>query len=191
MTHYILLLVSCIFINNIILAQYLGSCPFLGTSKRIETALGMGMAVVFVLTLAGATTWLTYNWILVSYKLEFLQTIAFILIVASLVQFVEMFVKKSVPGLYASLGIFLPLITTNCAVLGVCLLNIQKDYTFVETVVSSAAYAMGFGFALILFAGILEKTALSKVPKSLQGTPISLITAGILALAFMGFKGMI
>lgn len=191
MTQYILLVVSCIFINNIILAQYLGSCPFLGTSKRIETALGMGMAVTFVLALAGATTWLMYNWVLVPYKIEFLQTIAFILIVASLVQFVEMFMKKSVPGLYAGLGIFLPLITTNCAVLGVCLLNIQKNYTFVETVLSSTAYAMGFGFALILFAGIREKTFLAKVPESLQGTPIGLITAGILALAFMGFKGMI
>ena len=191
MTDYILLIVGCVFVNNIILAQYLGSCPFLGTSKKIDTAVGMGMAVIFVLAMAGATTWMVYNWVLLPHKLEFLQTIAFILIVASLVQVVELFLKKSIPTLYAGLGIFLPLITTNCAVLGVCLLNIQKNYTFVETLITSIGYAIGFAFALVLFAGIREKTFLSRVPESLQGTPIGLITAGILALAFMGFKGMI
>ena len=191
MSDYILLIVGCVFVNNIILAQYLGSCPFLGTSKRIDTALGMGMAVIFVLAMAGAATWMVYNWILLPHQLEFLQTIAFILIVASLVQVVELFLRKSIPALYAGLGIFLPLITTNCAVLGVCLLNIQKNYTFVETLISSVGYALGFAFALVLFSGIREKTFLSRVPESLQGTPIGLITAGILALAFMGFKGMI
>ncbi|MBI9076937.1 MAG: electron transport complex subunit RsxA [Desulfatibacillum sp.] len=191
MEHYIVLVISCIFVNNILLAQFLGNCPFLGTSKKIETAVGMAMAVIFVLVMAGGITWLVNTYILIPFKLEYLQTIAFILVIASLVQFVEMFLKKSIPGLYAGLGIFLPLITTNCAVFGVCIINIKEEYSFLEALVSSFSYAAGFGLALILFAGVRERIILARVPKPLQDTSIGLITAGILALAFMGFKGMV
>lgn len=192
MEHYIVILISCIFVNNILLAQFLGNCPFLGTSKKMETAVGMAMAVVFVLVMAGAITWIVWTQILVPLELEYLQTIGFILVIASLVQLVEMFLKKSIPGLYAGLGIFLPLITTNCAVMGVCLINAQKDgMGFVEAVFYSFAYAVGFGLALILFAGVRERILLARVPKALQDTSIGLVTAGILALAFMGFKGMV
>ncbi|SHJ59109.1 electron transport complex protein RnfA [Desulfatibacillum alkenivorans DSM 16219] len=187
----IVLIISCIFVNNILLAQFLGNCPFLGTSKKLETALGMAMAVIFVLVMAGAITWIVQYFILDKFKLEYLQTIAFILVIASLVQFVEMFLKKSIPGLYAGLGIFLPLITTNCAVFGVCIINMKEGYGFLETLVSSFAYAAGFGLALILFAGVRERIILARVPKPLQDTSIGLITAGVLALAFMGFKGMV
>ncbi len=191
MTEYILLSVSCIFVNNIVVAQFLGNCPFLGTSKKMETAVGMAMAVIFVLVLAGIITWITNTFFLKPLKLEYLQTISFILVIASLVQFVEMFLKKNVPALYAGLGIFLPLITTNCAVMGVCIMNIQKDYTFMQTLVSSLAYAIGFGLALILFAGLRERILLARVPKPLQDTSIGLITAGMLSLAFFAFKGMV
>jgi H+/Na+-translocating ferredoxin:NAD+ oxidoreductase subunit A len=187
----IILSISCILINNILLAQYLGNCPFLGTSKRMETAVGMAMAVVFVLVLAGALTWLVNNYLLIKYDLVYLQTIAFILVIAALVQFVEMFLKKSIPALYAGLGIFLPLITTNCAVLGVCLINIKEEYTFVEALVTSFSYAVGFGLALVLFAGVREKILLARVPKPLQDTSIALVTAGILSLTFFAFKGMV
>lgn len=186
----IVLAVSCILVNNILLAQYLGNCPFLGTSKKMETAVGMAMAVVFVLVLAGAITWVTQTYFLNPLKLGYLQTIAFIVVIASLVQFVEMFLKKSIPALYSGLGIFLPLITTNCAVLGVCLINIKEEYTFLETIVSSFAYAVGFGLALILFAGVRERILLARVPKPLQDTSIGLVTAGMLSLAFFAFKGM-
>ena len=188
---YILLAVSCVLVNNILLAQYLGNCPFLGTSKKMETAVGMAMAVVFVLVLAGVITWLTEAYILKRFGLQYLRTIAFILVIASLVQFVEMFLKKSIPALYAGLGIFLPLITTNCAVMGVCLININEEYSFLQTVVSSFAYAAGFGLALVLFAGVRERILLARVPRPLQDTSIGLVTAGLLSLAFFAFKGMV
>ena len=191
MGDYIVLAISCILVNNILLAQYLGNCPFLGTSKRMETAVGMSMAVVFVLVMAGVITWVANTYFLRQFGLEYLRTIAFILVIASLVQFVELFLKKSIPALYAGLGIFLPLITTNCAVMGVCLININEEYTFIQALVSSFAYAVGFGLALILFAGLRERIILGRVPKPLQDTSIGLVTAGLLSLAFFAFKGMV
>jgi electron transport complex protein RnfA len=157
----------------------------------METAVGMAMAVVFVLVLAGVITWLLEAFILTPFKMEFLRTVAFILVIAALVQFVEMFLKKSIPALYAGLGIFLPLITTNCAVMGVCLINIKEEYTFMQALVASFAYAVGFGLALILFAGVRERILLARVPKPLQDTSIGLVTAGMLSLAFFAFKGMV
>jgi electron transport complex protein RnfA len=191
MGDYIVLIISCIFVNNILLAQFLGNCPFFGTSKKMETAVGMAMAVIFVLVMAGAITWITETFILQKFGLEFLRTIVFILVIAALVQFVEMFLKKSIPGLYAGLGIFLPLITTNCAVMGACLINIKEEYTFVQALVASFSYAAGFGLALILFAGLRERILLARVPKPLQDTSIALITAGIISLSFFAFKGMV
>jgi len=185
------LAISCIFINNILLAQFLGNCPFLGTSKKMETAMGMGMAVIFVLVMAGIITWIVDVYLLKALNVEYLRTVSFILVIASLVQFVEMFLKKSIPGLYAGLGIFLPLITTNCAVMGVCLINIKEEYSFLEVAVSSFSYAVGFGLALVLFAGIRERINLARVPQALQDTSIGLVTAGIIALTFMSFKGMV
>ena len=190
MGEYLVLVISCIFVNNILLAQFLGNCPFFGTSKKMETAVGMGMAVTFVLVMAGVITWIVDAFILKKFGLEYLRTIAFILVIAALVQFVEMFLKKSMPALYAGLGIFLPLITTNCAVMGVCLININKEYDFMHTLVASFSYAVGFGFALVLFAGIRERILLARVPKPLQDTSIALVTAGILSLTFFAFKGM-
>jgi electron transport complex protein RnfA len=186
----ILLAISGIFVNNILLAQYLGNCPFLGVSKRMETAIGMAMAVVFVLVMAGTFTWITNNYLLIPFGFGFLRTVAFILVIASLVQFVEMFLKKSIPALYAGLGIFLPLITTNCAVLGVALLLDQEEYDFLHAIVASVAYAVGYGLALILFAGIRERILLARVPKPLQDTAIGLVMAGMMSLAFFAFKGM-
>jgi len=191
MTDYFVLAISCILVNNILLAQYLGNCPFLGTSKKMETATGMGMAVVFVLVLAGIITWITNTYILKPLNIEFLRTLSFILIIASLVQFVEMFLKKSIPALYAGLGIFLPLITTNCAVLGVCLININEEYTFLQATVASFSYAVGFGLALVLFAGLRERINIARVPKPLQDTSLGLVTAGLIALSFYAFKGMV
>ena len=191
MTDLFVLAISCIFINNILLAQFLGNCPFLGTSKKMETAVGMSMAVVFVLVMAGIITWIVDTYMLKALDVEYLRTVSFILVIASLVQFVEMFLKKSIPGLYAGLGIFLPLITTNCAVMGVCLINIKEEYTFIQALVSSFAYAVGFGIALILFAGVRERVNLARVPKPLQDTSIGLVTAGIIALTFMSFRGMV
>lgn len=191
MGDYIVLIISCIFVNNILLAQFLGNCPFFGTSKKMETAVGMAMAVVFVLVLAGLITWIAYNWILVPTGLVYLRTIVFILVIAALVQFVEMFLKKSIPALYAGLGIFLPLITTNCAVFGACVINIDKEYNFMQALVASFAYAVGFGLALVIFAGLREKILLARVPRPLQDTSIALITAGVLSLAFYAFKGMV
>ncbi len=191
MGDYIVLIISCIFVNNILLAQFLGNCPFFGTSKKMETAVGMAMAVIFVLVMAGGITWLTYQFLLVPFDLVYLRTIAFILVIAALVQFVEMFLKKSIPALYAGLGIFLPLITTNCAVLGACVLNIDKDYSFMQSLVASFAYAFGFGLALVIFAGLREKILLARVPRPLQDTSIALVTAGVLSLAFYAFKGMV
>jgi Na+-translocating ferredoxin:NAD+ oxidoreductase subunit A len=191
MTEYITLLVSCLFVNNILLIQYLGNCPFLGTSKKMETAIGMTMGVIFVLVMSGAVTWLSWVYLLKPLGLEYLRTLVFILLIATLVQFVEMFLKKNVPALYTALGIYLPLITTNCAVLGVCFINIDEDYNFVKTLVSSFAYPAGFGLALILFAGVRERILLARVPKPLQDTSIGLATAGMFSLAFFGFKGMV
>ena len=191
MGDYIVLAISCIFVNNILLAQFLGNCPFLGTSKKMETATGMGMAVVFVLVMAGMATWITDHYLLKPLNIEFLRTLSFILIIASLVQFVEMFLKKSMPALYAGLGIFLPLITTNCAVMGVCLININEEYNFLQAIVASLAYAIGFGLALVLFAGIRERVNVARVLKPLQDTSIGLVTAGIIALSFLAFKGMV
>ncbi len=191
MGDYIVLIISCIFVNNILLAQFLGNCPFFGTSKKMETAVGMAMAVVFVLVMAGVISYITYHMILVPAGLVYLRTIAFILVIASLVQFVEMFLKKSIPALYAGLGIFLPLITTNCAVFGACVINIDKEYNFMQALVASFAYAVGFGLALVIFAGLREKILLARVPKPLQDTSIALVTAGVLSLAFYAFKGMV
>ena len=191
MSDLIVLAISCILINNILLAQFLGNCPFLGTSKKMETAIGMSMAVVFVLVMAGVITWMVNRYFLVQFNLEYLRTVAFILVIASLVQFVEMFLKKSIPALYAGLGIFLPLITTNCAVMGVCLINVNEQYNFLEALVASFAYAVGFGLALILFAGVRERILLARVPGPLMDTSIALVTAGILSLTFFAFKGMV
>ena len=191
MTDYLILIVSCIFVNNILLMQYLGNCPFLGVSKRMETAMGMSMAVVFVLVMAGSITWMVDNFLLKPFDLEYLRTLTFIMVIASLVQFVEMFLRKSIPTLYAGLGIFLPLITTNCAVMGVCLINIMEEYSFIQALVASFAYAIGFGLALVLFAGLRERITLARVPKPLQDTSIGLVTAGMLSLAFFAFKGMV
>jgi electron transport complex protein RnfA len=191
MGDYIVLIVSCIFVNNILLAQFLGQCPFFGTSKKMETALGMAMAVIFVLVMAATITWVIYQFLLIPLELTFLRTIAFILVIASLVQFVEMFLKKSIPGLYAGLGIFLPLITTNCAVFGACVINIDKEYSFMQALVASFSFAAGFGLALILFAGLRERILLARVPRPLQDTSIALVTAGIISLSFYAFKGMV
>ena len=190
MDDYILLAISCIFVNNILLMQYLGNCPFLGVSKRMETAVGMAMAVIFVLVMAGSITWVVNAFALKPFSLEYLTTLAFILVIASLVQFVEMFLKKSIPALYAGLGIFLPLITTNCAVMGVCLINIKEEYNFLQALTASFTYAVGFGLALVLFAGVRERILLARVPKPLQDTSIGLVSAGMMSLAFFAFKGM-
>jgi electron transport complex protein RnfA len=191
MGDYVVLAIACILVNNILLAQYLGNCPFLGTSKKMETAVGMSMAVVFVLVMAGVITWMADTYLLKKFELEYLRTVAFILVIASLVQFVEMFLKKSIPALYAGLGIFLPLITTNCAVMGVCLINIKEEYSFIEALVASFSYAVGFGLALILFAGVRERILLARVPRPLQDTSIALVVAGVLSLTFFAFKGMV
>lgn len=191
MSEYWLLIVSAVFVNNIILARYLGNCPFLGVSNRMDTATGMAMAVVFVITLAAGITWLVSKYVLKPFELEYLQTIAFILVIASLVQLVEMFLQKSIPTLYRALGIFLPLITTNCAVLGVAVIGVEEDFDFVKTLVFAFASAVGYGLALILLTGIRERVAVAFVPRHLRGMPIGLITAGLLALAFLGFIGMV
>ncbi|WP_320045694.1 electron transport complex subunit RsxA [uncultured Ilyobacter sp.] len=184
------IIVGAIFINNFIFAKFLGICPFMGVSKKVESSIGMGMAVAFVMTLASAVTWIVYKFLLVPYGLEYLQTIAFILIIASLVQFVEMAIQKTSPHLYKALGVFLPLITTNCAVLGVAILNIQEGFNFIETVVNGFAVAIGFTLALVLLAGIRERLEYADVPRPFQGVPIAFISAGLLAMAFMGFSGM-
>ena len=187
---YILIFISAIFVNNIVLSQFLGICPFLGVSKKIDTAMGMGAAVAFVLTLATIVTFLLQEHVLVPLHLEYLQTISFILVIAALVQMVEIVLKKVSPALYQALGIFLPLITTNCAVLGVAILVIQKQFTLVESVVYALSTAIGFALALVVFAGLREQLALTNVPKGMRGMSIVLITAGLLSLAFMGFSGV-
>ena len=188
---YVIILISAILVNNIVLAQFLGICPFLGVSTKIETAIGMGASVLFVMTLATIVTFLVQQYVLVPLNLAFLQTISFILIIAALVQMLEIILKKASPALYQALGIYLPLITTNCAVLGVAILVIKKEYNLVESVVFTMATAVGFALALVIFSGIREQIALSNVPKGMQGIPIALVTAGILALAFMGFSGLV
>ena len=187
---YTLIFISAIFVNNIVLAQFLGICPFLGVSKKIETSLGMSAAVAFVMTLATIVTWPIQTYILTPFGLEYLQTIVFILVIASLVQMVEIVLKKALPSLYQALGIFLPLITTNCAVLGVAILVVQKDFNLIHSVVYALSTAIGFGLALTVFAGIREQLELSNVPKGMQGMAIVLVSAGLLSLAFMGFSGV-
>ena len=191
MGEYLLLIVGAVLVNNILLMKFLGNCPFLGCSQRMSTATGMAAAVVFVMTLAGVITWVVWEVLLVPLKLEYLRTIAFILVIAALVQLVEIVLQKVSPGLYKALGIFLPLITTNCAVLGVAVINIDNEFNFMQTTVFSFASALGFGLALVLFAGLRERMAVSPVPRALEGTPIGLITAGLLALAFSGFAGLV
>ncbi len=191
MEHYFELIIGAIFINNVLLSRFLGCCPFLGVSKKMDTAIGMSAAVLFVLTLAGMITWAVERFLLVPIGIEYVRTLAFILIIATLVQFVELFLRKSVPALFKSLGIFLPLITTNCAVLGVAIINIQEEFNLLETIVFSAASAAGFGLALILFAGLREQFETVRIPKPMQGTGIGLVTAGLMALSFYAFKGMI
>jgi len=187
----ILLAISAILVNNILLIQYLGNCPFLGTSKKMDTAVGMAMAVVFVLAMAGIVTWIVFYVVLKPLGLEYIRTLVFIVVIAALVQFVELFLKKSIPTLYAGLGIFLPLITTNCAVFGVCIINIDNEYGFIEMLVSSIAYPLGFGLALVLFAGLRERIIIGRVPTPMQDVAIALVTAGFMSLSFLGFKGMI
>ena len=187
---FLLIFISAIFVNNIVLSQFLGICPFLGVSKKIDTALGMGMAVAFVLTLSTIVTYLVQTTVLVPFGLEYLQTIAFVLIIAALVQIVEIVLKKVSPVLYQALGIFLPLITTNCAVLGVAILVIQKNFTLMQSIVYAFSTAVGFSLALVVFAGLREQLSLVNVPKGMRGVSIVLVTAGLLSLAFMGFSGV-
>jgi len=188
---YILIFISAVFVNNIVLSQFLGICPFLGVSKKIDTALGMSGAVAFVMTIATVVTYLIQKFILEPFNIGFLQTLTYILIIAALVQMVEIILKKVSPALYQALGVFLPLITTNCAILGVAILVIQKDMDLIQSVVFAISTAVGFGLALILFAGIREQLGMTRLPKMIEGTPISLITAGLLAMAFMGFAGIV
>lgn len=187
---YLLIFISAIFVNNIVLSQFLGICPFLGVSKKIDTAIGMGGAIAFVLTLATIITWCVQKYVLDTFGLQYLQTLSFILVIAALVQMVEIILKKVSPALYQALGIFLPLITTNCAVLGVAILVIQKDYNLLQSVVYAFSTALGFALALIVFAGIREQQALVRIPKGMQGIAIVMVTAALLSLAFMGFSGV-
>lgn len=185
------IMVSAILVNNFVLSRFLGICPFLGMSKKVETAAGMGMAVVFVMTMAGIFAWFSNKYLLVRYNMEYLQIVMYILIIAALVQFVEVVLKKMLPSLYSALGIFLPLITTNCAVLGVALLNDQYKFGLLKTIVHSASVAVGFTLAIVLFASIREKLEANNVPKAFQGFPIALIIASLLSFAFLGFTGMV
>ena len=187
----LLIIISTVFINNFVLARFLGVCPFMGVSKKIETAIGMGMAVIFVMTVASAVTWNIQRYILIPFELGYLQTIMFILVIASLVQLVEIFTRKASPALYQALGIFLPLITTNCAVLGMAILTIQKDYNFLEAIVFALSAGVGFTIALLLMAGVRERLEMADVPKPFAGTAAAYVTAGLLSLAFMGFSGMV
>ena len=187
---YLLIFISAIVVNNIVLSQFLGICPFLGVSKKIDTAIGMGGAIAFVLTLATIITWCVQKYVLDAFGLQYLQTLSFILVIAALVQMVEIILKKVSPALYQALGIFLPLITTNCAVLGVAILVIQKDYNLLQSVVYAFSTALGFALALIVFAGIREQQALVRIPKGMQGIAIVMVTAALLSLAFMGFSGV-
>ena len=190
MLTYISIFITAVFVNNIILSQFLGICPFLGVSKKIDSAIGMGAAVTFVMLISTIVTYLLQAYLLTPFGLGYTQTIAFILVIAALIQMLEIILKKVSPTLYQALGVFLPLITTNCAILGVAILVIQKEYTLVESVVYAVSTAIGFTLSLTLFAGICEQLNLNDIPKAMQGIPIALITAGLLALAFMGFSGV-
>ena len=188
---YILLIIGAVLVNNVVLVQFLGICPFLGVSGKIDTSIGMGLAVIFVMALANLVTTLIQNYILVPFHIEFMQTITFILVIAFLVQVVEIILKKTAPPLYQALGIYLPLITTNCAVLGIAILAVQKQFSLLMSVIYAASIAVGFTLALILMAGIREQLVLTNTPQNLKGFPISLITAGLLSLAFMGFANIV
>ena len=188
---YFAIIIGAIFVNNVVLAQFLGICPFLGVSSKVETSMGMGAAVTFVMALSAVVTWLIQTYILVPLGIEYMQTIVFILVIAALVQMVEIVLKKVSPSLYQALGIFLPLITTNCAVLGVAIAMIQKEYTLLQGVVFNVSTALGFALALVIFAGLRERIEFEEAPKAFQGVPIALITASILAMAFMGFSGLV
>jgi len=188
---YILIIISTVFVNNIVLAQFLGICPFLGVSNRISTSAGMSGAVLFVMVLATLVTWIIYTFVLLPLGIQFMQTITYILVIAALVQMVEIILKKVSPSLYQALGVFLPLITTNCTILGVAILVIQKDLNLMQSLVFAIGNAVGFGLTLILFSGIREQMELALVPKGMRGIPISLVVAGLMALAFMGFAGIV
>ncbi len=188
---YFAIIIGAIFVNNVVLAQFLGICPFLGVSSKVETSMGMGMAVTFVMALSAVVTWCLQHFVLVPFGIEYMQTIVFILVIAALVQMVEIVLKKVSPALYQALGIFLPLITTNCAVLGLAILMIQKDYSLLQGVVFQVATAFGFALALVLFAGIRERLDVEDVPQGMRGVPIALIAAGLLAMAFMGFANLV
>jgi electron transport complex protein RnfA len=190
LTNFLLFMVNCILTNNFIFSRYLGCCPFLGVSSKVETAAGMGIAVTFVMALASLFTYSVYNYILVPLGIEYLITISFILVIAALVQFVEMFMKKSLPALYNALGIYLPLITTNCAVLGVTLLNIDNKYDMLWSVLNGTFGALGFLLAIVLMAGVRERLESSNIPKAFKGFPISLVIAGLMSVAFLGFAGL-
>lgn len=191
MKELILIAIGSALVNNVVLSQFLGICPFLGVSKRTDTAAGMGGAVIFVITISSLLTSIIYNYLLVGLHIEYLKTIVFILVIAALVQFVEMFLKKSSPSLYKSLGVYLPLITTNCAVLGVALTNVQKDYGILPSVVNGFTTAVGFTISIVILAGVRERIEYNDIPESFKGTPIVLVTAGLMAIAFMGFSGII
>ncbi len=191
MSTIITILISTILVNNYIFAKFLGICPFLGVSSKTETATGMGVAVTFVVVIASAVTWLLQRFVLDAFGLEYLQTIVFILVIASLVQFVEMFIKKSSPSLYSAMGVFLPLITTNCMVLGVTVLNIQSDFNLFEAIINGLGASIGFTLALLLLSALRERMEIMPIPKPLQGVPIALISAGLMAIAFMGFQGLV
>lgn len=185
------IVIGAIFVNNVVLSQFLGICPFLGVSSKVETSMGMGMAVTFVMALATVVTWCIQQYILVPFGIEYMQTITFILVIAALVQMVEIVLKKVSPALYQALGIFLPLITTNCAVLGVAIITVQKDFDLLTGVIYAVAAALGFALALILFAGIRERLEVEDTPEAMRGVPIALVTAGLLAMAFMGFANVV
>ena len=185
------IVIGAIFVNNVVLSQFLGICPFLGVSSKVETSLGMGMAVTFVMALASVVTWCLQTFVLVPFGIEYMQTITFILVIAALVQMVEIVLKKTSPALYQALGIFLPLITTNCAVLGVAIISVQKDFDLLTGVIYSVATALGFALALVFFAGIRERLEVEDTPTAMRGVPIALITAALLAMAFMGFSGLV
>lgn len=191
MKELLLIAVGSAFVNNVVLSQFLGICPFLGVSKKVETASGMGAAVIFVITIASFIAGLIYKFILIPLHFEYLQTIVFILVIAALVQFVEMFLKKAMPALYNALGVYLPLITTNCAVLGVALTNVQKEYSIAQGVINGIGTSAGFALAIVILAGLREKMEYNDVTESFQGTPIVLITASLMAIAFFGFSGLI
>ncbi|KGN71248.1 electron transport complex subunit RsxA [Porphyromonas sp. COT-239 OH1446] len=191
MLHYLVIFVAAVFVNNVVLSQFLGICPFLGVSKKVDTALGMGAAVAFVLAIATIVTFLIQTYILEPMGITYMQTISFILVIAALVQMVEIMLKKVSPALYQALGVFLPLITTNCCVLGVAILVIQKEFSLLESVIYAISTAIGFTLALVVFAGIREQLSRTELPAAMRGIPIALISAGILAMAFMGFSGIV